>query len=110
MKVGTVKKMIILADGFAYNKDLKAFYTDGLTWSKFKYIREWEFYSILLHRAVEGWNRKNEIYNIEIYFDVIYCSKIENKGISYCYYTKTKYLTPQEQAIELCLIELLEGK
>ena len=112
MKVGTVKKLIILAEGFAYNESLEAFYSQGSTWTHFKYIRQWEFYPILLYRAVEGWNKNNSPYDIFISFDSVeYYGKLTNRIIKNQFgYTKTDYLTPQEQAIEACLIELLEKR
>lgn len=112
MKVGTVKKLIILADGFAYNNSLEIFYSQGSTWTHFKYIRQWEFYPILLHRAVEGWNENNGPYDISINYDYIeYYGKLDTRIIkNHLNYTKTDYLAAQEQAIEACLIELLEKK
>ena len=53
-------------------------------------ITIWYLYPLLLRRAVEGWPD-----NLDEY--------IKTND-----YQKTVYLTPQEQAIEACLIELLE--
>lgn len=110
MKVGTIKKMIMLAEGFAYNRDLEAFYIAGSTWAHFKYIRQWEFYPILLYRAVDGWNIEHNTNTLEVDSDCVYCPELINTGVFCSEYTKTKYLTSQEQAIEACLIELMEGK
>ena len=108
MKVGTVKKMIMLAEGFAYNDDLEAFYMQGSTWIHFKHIQAWEFYPILLYRAVYGWNNEHSTITLEVDYDTVYCPELINTGVFCSRYKKTDYLTPQEQAIEACFIELLE--
>ena len=111
MKVGTVKKMIMLAEGFAYNDSLEAFYMQGSTWIHFKHIQAWEHYPILLRRAVEGWN--TEFSDSKSYKAIILeCDNIlemcSNFYGNFSDYPKTDYLTSQEQAIEACFIELLE--
>lgn len=110
MKVSTVKKIIMLADGFAYNDDLEAYYMQGSTWAHFKYIRQWEFYPILLYRAVWGWN-DSESLEILITMEYVSVECFDDDSNEYWYhqFTKTDYLTPEEQAIETCLIELLEN-
>lgn len=110
MKVGTVKKMIMLAEGFGYNDSLEAFYDQGSIWIHFKYIRQWEFYPILLYRAAWGWNEKNEPYDIDLQnIGILYCGKGDYElDYNYSDYPKTEYLTSQERTIEACLIELLE--
>ncbi len=115
MKQETLKKIITLAVGFAYDDSLKAFYLNGDTWVWFKEIQKWEDYSLLLRRAVEGWNDKhaessNYKDDINISPNVVlrYEKDVLEKVYRHAEYKKTDYLTPQEQAIEACLIELLE--
>lgn len=116
MNVKTVKMMIIFAEGFSYNESLEAFYMQGSTWIHFKHIQAWEFYPILLHRAIEGFNK-------ECYDDSggeKYIGFSDNGDLMYMDYgledvylhtdfKKTEYLTPQEQSIEKCLIDAMKG-
>ncbi len=111
MKQETLKKIITLADGFAYDDRLKAFYLNGDTWVWFKEIQKWEDYPLLLRRAVEGWNDKYADSETDTAIQVECDNIIEMSAgffVKYSSYLKTDYLTPQEQAIEACLIELLE--
>ena len=115
MKQEILKKIVELAEGFAYDDSLKLFYLNGNTWIWFKEIQEWEHYPLLLRRAIEGWNRSNSsiLYFIDLLSDHMeYANGSCPAALILLYkdYIKTKYLTPQEQAIEACLIELLEGK
>ncbi len=115
MKQKTTKKIIELADGFEnwMSLDLscvKLHTADEKISIALKYISKWEHYPLLLRRAVEGWNKKNDPYDI-----AIDCKTLLHYGKSnlvivkhFDDYQKTDYLTPQEQAIEACLVELLE--
>ncbi len=112
MKQEILKKIIELADGFAYDDSLKAFYLNGDTWVWFKEIDEWEFYPLLLRRAVEEYNNNHKVYkDIHLCAEhLIFTNKDIRTQLYFKNYPKTDYLTPQEQAIEACLIELLEDK
>ena len=101
MKQETLKKIVELADGFEYIEEFGEFtiietpgrqviHLNQLECDDWKY----ELYPFLLRRAVEGWKEAQITLNQNWYKD----------------YPKTDYLTPQEQAIEACLIELLEDK
>jgi len=120
MKQETLKKIIELADGFEIKyKDSHWSIRDpsGAWYSLEYFVKTKVAYPLLLRRAVEEWNRKGE-YGIYLYVDYMIIES--NKGIQeltgdskewdYDNYEKTDYLTPQEQAIEACLIELLEDK
>ena len=106
MKTETLKKIVELADGFDLAPGI------GLTYKGDDNSKE--FYPLLLRRAVEGWNvkygRKSEYQDtIELCADVVmtFVEYEINKVYRHKEYEKTEYLTPQEQAIEACLIELL---
>ena len=109
----TLKKIIELADGFEnwMSLDLscvKLHTPDEKISIALKYISKWEHYPLLLRRAVEGWNKEHQYITDYIISqkDYIECSYLE-KCYFYHEYKKTDYLTPQEQAIEACLVELL---
>jgi len=118
MKQETLKKIVELAEGFAYEriydptgKETARIVLINKTgiWCIIDIIERWEYYPLILRRAVEGWN---DIEAREIILTMEFVS-VSNKPIDpddywHHEYTKTEYLTPQEQAIEACLIELLE--
>ena len=125
MKQETLKKIVELTDGFYITCepteddegnivyldkyevvvfDNQEYETDIFDFDTGKYqVDTWMLYPLILRRAVEGWNEKHE----SITYDVlgIICN---DQAYEYDNYQKTEYLTPQEQAIEACLIELLE--
>ncbi len=114
MKDKTLKKIIELAEGFEQLKGNIAFescirYKEQIC--IITQIEQWDLYPLLLRRAIEGWNKKHPI-DADIVIDSagIIWGKLDDTcgSISYDDYPKTEYLTPQEQAIEACLIELLE--
>ncbi len=120
MEQETLKKIVELADGFEYIEVLGEFTiieTPGRQVFHLNQLEcgDWkcELYPFLLRRAVEGWNKSNPT--------ICYFIDLNKEYLEYgnnCYpnhpllwyknYQKTEYLTPQEQAIEDCLIELLE--
>ncbi len=110
----TLKKIIELAEGFEQLKGNIAFescirYKEQIC--IITQIDQWDLYPLLLRRAVEG---LNIVGNAEIYLYINYILLDNNsltekdKEWEYSDYPKTEYLTPCEQAIEACLIELLE--
>ena len=115
MKQETLKKVITLADGFEIKEDVLTVLfhhsNDECHWIG-SGIGEWSYYPLLLRRAVNGINEIGE-YEISLRVGYILLEiddpKVEDlKDWDYDDYPKTEYLTPQEQAIEACLIELLE--
>lgn len=133
MKQETLRKIVELADGFEISKE---FATEGsydierfniiyhkVSRSNVAHLKTWISYPLLLRRAVEGWNKKaddadDDYMFIQLLEDTInyaidssWCKDgINGKRLWIDKYKKTDYLTPQEQAIEACLIELLEEK
>ena len=126
MNTDYIKKLVELADGFEISDALAG--KDSYDYSQFhvKYktsyshidtLKTWNMYPLLLRRAVEGWNRKHGreseyINTVECYADVTmaFVDYEINKVYRHKEYEKTDYLTCEEQAIEACLIELLEAE
>ena len=111
MKQEILKKIVELADGFTYTEEGTFPYlffrdSNGLQIMHDTRIEQWDCYPLLLRRAVEG------CYHLIIFDNKKYltCLSLEDdkQTIEYSNYTKNDYLTPCEQAIEACLIELLE--
>ncbi len=116
MKQETLKKIVELAEGFSLNElypvaTFKYSCGSSATGSnscRLKIITIWQHYALLLRRAVEGcehviiFDNKKRITCLSL--------KDDKQTIEYSDYQRTDYLTPQEQAIEACLIELLEDK
>ena len=124
MKQETLKKIVELADGFEWRDKEGEDYEVGLpekntflcSWCNHFRTNRWNqiYYPLLLRRAVNGINEIGE-YEISLRVGYILLEiddpKVEDlKDWDYDDYPKTEYLTPQEQAIEACLIELLEDK
>ncbi len=126
MKQETFKKIVELAAGFEWYINRLEGVRVEFAESCFAYRSEivrgnllWKgtYYPLLLRRAVEGWNDihaessnyKNDI-NISPNVVLRYEKNVLEKVYRHAEYKKTEYLTPQEQAIEACLIELLEDK
>lgn len=113
MKQETLKKIVELADGFEisiYRSFEFIHYKGDSCRHRLTDVVDWIHYPLLLRRAVEGWNDKDEPYDIDLQNTSIYYWGKDDYELEYNYsdYPKTEYLTPQEQAIEGCLIELLE--
>ncbi len=114
MKQETLKKIVELADGYTLTKTGRAFYAPDGESFRLNYLSKpmgTVNYGLLLYRAVEGWNGLHPQQDILIgrtCIDIIDWEGIDNFQIAD--YVKTDYLTPTEQAIEACLIELLEDK
>ena len=110
MKTETLKKIVELADGFEWldaNKEL--LHAPGLKlFGIIALIEDKIVYPLLLRRAVEGWNKKNPPIDLNGTHLYHFPAGEEMMRLSYSAYAQTDYLTPQERAIEACLIELLE--
>jgi len=123
MKQETLKEIVELADGFEWYinriEGVRVKFAESFFPYKSEIVRGnllWKgtYYPLLLRRAVEGMNRAGK-YEIYLYVDYILLDlknpfEEEDKDWDYEDFEKTEYLTPQEQAIEACLIELLEAK
>lgn len=117
MKQETLKKIVELAEGFDIIRESSHWYgliryRNNSNLCMIQDVEAWGYCPLLLRRAVEGWNNSKQPYPIELNSDnVEYFGKDEYRIINnYFNYTIIDYLTPQEQAIEACLIELLEEK
>ena len=132
MNKETLKKIVELADGFEWreqeNKSISTadniskewtdnfidFRMHGILLIETDDITIWQHYPLLIRRATEGLNNDLTDWTIWInqYFKKVYLNWKDgnnNKSKQFLIdYPKTDYLTPQEQAIEACLIELLE--
>jgi len=123
MTENQIEKAVELAEGFELKVNRKnTKYINYKSWFIFEFqdTTEWEYYPLLLYRAMEGFNLrniKNEYKYINLDSDIInYSSGINSnweKGddgssnIWYFNYTSTPYLTAQEQALEAALEEVL---
>jgi len=120
MKQETLKEIVELADGFEWYinriEGVRVKFAESFFPYKSEIVRGnllWKgtYYPLLLRRAVEGWNKQEKEH--EVVFGRTCLDIIDHDGIDnfqFADHSKTDYLTPQEQAIEACLIELLEGK
>jgi len=104
-----IKKMCELAEGFCYSRD-GWFYNGNNGFTIYNNIG----FPLLIHRAVEGFNKKDVEYQIRVDGDEVYIPTWE-LGESSCKYFKkaTDYqpttLTHVECAILDCLIDILKG-
>ena len=102
-----IKKMCELAEGFSYaNEDDEAIYLNT-------YCVMYEFFPLLIHRAVEGWNEKNPCKPIQILCNCISFITDEDEPASIEWgYDNEQYepchLTQCEMAIWDCLLEVLK--
>ncbi len=118
MKQETLKKIVELAEGFEWEDREGEDYIITIpenntflsSWCNHFRTNGWKqiYYPLLIRRAAEGCEHV-------IIFDNnkrLTCLSLEDdkQTIEYSNYKKTDYLTPQEQAIEACLIEILEDK
>lgn len=122
MKQETFKKIVKLADGFEWkdkeNEDYEIQLPENNTflcsWCNHFRTDRWKqiYYPFLIRRAVAGWNEGRNPYPIEIMADSVEYFGFGDFRIINRYqdYKKSDYLNPQEQAIEACLIELLEAE
>jgi hypothetical protein len=97
-----IKEMCELAEGFEYTSDDYAIYNNT-------YDADTDILPILIHRAVEGWNKLDNESVIVILDDSLMFSKLEKDEVYY--YSKnyqTKNLTQLECALLDCLVDVLE--
>ena len=103
-----IKKLCELAEGFACNDIDEVFYTDVLS-CEFKDIYKFVMFPLLLHRAVEGFNKSDKIEVVYIKYDIVelWMDRIERFDFRFEDY-QLCHLTPCEMAILDCLIEVLK--
>lgn len=105
-----IKRLVQLAEGFGYT-DRNVYYRDKIYFS-FNGLKKTSLYPLLLYRAVEGWNRQIPEPRLVITFEPtnIFVSDLDKdwKAFIFVAYQSTKYLTPQEQALEDALKEVLK--
>ncbi len=108
------KRLVELAEGFSIIKASRYIIGDGYTqinmvvkgsasWA-IDEIKDWALYPLLLYRAMEN------IESIEIeWHGIAYCIRDDNvwNRLNFRGYQPTKYLTPQEQALEDALKKVL---
>jgi hypothetical protein len=99
-----IMKLCELAEGFSYNGNKEFILNEN------SYHVMSDAFSILLHRAAEGWNNKNngQIYRCKYndLIDYIYYESEDNKYNIDNY--KSCHLTACEMAILDCLLEVLK--
>jgi len=112
-----IKKMVELAEGFKYiiqeNGLNKIVFDSETIYPVMDLMPKW-FFPILIHRSVEGWNKKNP--HILIHIDYVHdrvwfirgkISKLEEHSFDFINYQPEK-LTQLECALLHCLIEILK--
>ena len=118
-----IKRMVELAEGFEFIQDSKGDINlchikapDGFK-TYFGSIKDKEYtlnFSTLIHRAVEGWNKKDIEYQIRIDGDEVYIPMWE-QGESSCKFFKKssdyqkESLTQLECAMLDCLLDIFSG-
>ena len=110
-----IERLVELAEGFLiFNEVYILFKTDSKAYFPIVCIEQSIIYPTLLSRAAEGWNRKEIENNTGSAFwvspDNIFTIKHNNKTVTKYIkdYKPTEYLTPQEQALEAVLMEVLK--
>jgi hypothetical protein len=102
-----IKKMVELAEGFSYPIFILE---ENDTWERqINLIFYWSRFPLLIHRAVEGWN-KIDNQSFYIYMGYRYISKnYPEYDIRYAFKNyQPSFLTPCECACLHCLIEVLK--
>jgi len=105
-----IKKAIELAEGFECKIELDREIVEYKNrYYTLKDLYKWEYYPLLLYRAVEKFNENHVDLGINIYDDCVLYFGHDDE--TYYYYKKnyisTPYLTAQEQALEAALEEVL---
>jgi hypothetical protein len=102
-----IKKMVELAEGFEID-DSNIVYCGGMLTIELKKYFNFIVFPILIHRAVEGWN-KIDNQSFYIYMGYRYISKnYPEYDIRYAFKNyQPSFLTPCECACLHCLIEVL---
>ena len=110
-----IKRLVQLAEGFKLivsDYYIRVTFRTGIVLSK--NIRKWIFYPLLLYREMEGWNKKSKDIGLELtkWGNVVITNG--NCNVMNIYYQNkfqpTNYLTPQEQALEDALKEILANE
>lgn len=102
-----IKRMVELAEGFSYPIFIP---DENDTWERqINLIFDWSLFPLLIHRAVEGWN-KIDNQSFYIYMGYRYISKnYPEYDIRYAFKNyQPQFLTPCECACLHCLIEVLK--
>ena len=116
-----IKRLVELAEGFEYDIYDPLFCImygkKGSRTYKNK-VREWEFYPLLLYRAMEGlmsesYNEGSRIKPLRIFIEIdnVRIFNCVTNGETYFGFKSclsTEYLTPQEKALEAALKEVLK--
>ena len=109
-----IKKLCEIAEGFKYSDSEHG--TDIIFFNN-KFVATWEsisstfLFTILLYRAVEGWNRTNQCHSaIDISWNYVVCN-FDSEDIQLSYDIENYricHLTQLEMAILDCLIKILK--
>ncbi len=108
MKTETLKKLVELAEGFEISEYVhKATVEYREWWQWAENVETWEHFPLLIHRAIQGFNRINKRIEINLYNDSVdYDNQIEETGSIYIFkdHQPTDTLTVEE----VCLLKALE--
>ena len=103
-----IKWMVELAEGFEYKNDHVWF---GLWYAHINDIKyEQLLFSLLIHRAVEGWNKTNDL-KIRIFDEEIHTKKrLDHFAIGFYQFKnyQSQSLTQAECAMLHCLLDVFE--
>jgi hypothetical protein len=103
-----IKKIVELAEGFEITDERYINFGRDITCPQM-HINTWPLFPLLIHRAVEGWNKLHNESVIVILDDSLMFSKLGKDEVYY--YLKnyqTKNLTQLECALLDCLVDVLE--
>lgn len=105
-----IKKMVELAEGFEID-DSNIVYCGGMLTIELKKYFNFIVFPLLIHRAAEGWNKKNDkgylnFIKLDIGFLSYWFNPQESKLYIFQNY-QPEFLTPCECACLHCLIEVL---
>lgn len=113
-----IKKMVELAEGFVITEptlknpaqEFGIIYFNNCVWD-FVDINDFDLFPLLIHRAVEGWDRTNKPCHIEVnYYNRIiyyYIPSSPSRPFQFKNY-QPRSLTQLELALLHCLIEVLK--
>ena len=104
-----IRKAVELAEGFGVWPEYETYVEYKDESFPIKNIQEWEFYPLLLYRAMENLNDSENVW-IELLTNFVSYWAINSVTVHSKFhncYTPTPYLTAKEQALESALKEVL---
>jgi len=116
-----IKRLVQLAEGFKLivtDYHTRVMFAPGIV--LIENTREWQFYPLLLYRAMEGlmsesYNEGSRVKPLRVFIEIdsvriFNCVTNEETYFGFKSYLSTKYLIPQEKALEVALKEVLEDE